>query len=177
MAEFCPFSASDIAERVHKHRDLIRSFDRGKISPEEFHREVVQRLDADVDQETFFSIYCDIFSLNSPVLDVLAALKAKYRLILLSNTDIERFGFVRRVFPEIFIFDGYVLSFEVGYLKPHPQIYAEALKKAKARAEECVFIDDIEENIQGAKGMGLDTILYGPVTDLKAELRNKGLSV
>lgn len=177
IAEFCPFSALDIEERVHKHRDLIRSFDRGKISPEEFYREVIQRLDADVDQETFFSIYCDIFSLNSPVLDILAGLKAKYRLILLSNTDIERFGFVKRAFPEIFIFDGYVLSFEVGYLKPHPQIYAEALKKAKARAEDCVFIDDIEQNIKGAKRIGLDTILYGPMTDLKAELRIKGLSV
>jgi HAD superfamily hydrolase (TIGR01509 family) len=177
IAEFCPFSALDIAERVHKHRDLIRSFDTGKISPEDFYREVIQRLDADVDQKTFFTIYCDIFSLNSPVLDILAGLKDRYRLILLSNTDIERFGFVKRAFPEIFIFDGYVLSFEVGYLKPHPQIYTEALKKAKARAEECVFIDDIEENIQGAKRIGLDTILYGPKTDLRVELRIKGLSV
>jgi len=177
IAKFCPFSDLDIAERVHEHRDLICSFDRGKISPEEFYREVIRRLDADVDQKTFFTIYCDIFSLNSPVLDILAGLKDRYRLILLSNTDIERFGFVRRAFPEIFIFDGYVLSFEVGYLKPHPQIYTEALKKAKAQAEECVFIDDIEENIQGAQRIGLDTILFGPKTDLKAELRIKGLSV
>jgi HAD superfamily hydrolase (TIGR01509 family) len=177
IAEFCPFTALDIAERVHWHRDLIRSFDTGKISPEDFYTEVIQRLDADVDQKTFFTIYCDIFSLNVPVLDILAGLKNRYRLILLSNTDIERFGFIRRAFPEIFIFDGYVLSFEVGHLKPHPQIYTEAIKKAKARAEECVFIDDIEENIQGARRIGLGTILYGPKTDLGAELRNKGLSV
>ncbi len=177
IAEFCPFSALDIAERVHMHRDLIRSFDTGQINPEDFYREVIQRLDADVDRKTFFRIYCDIFSLNLPVLDILAGLKDRYRLILLSNTDIERFGFIRRAFPEIFIFDGYVLSFEVGHLKPHPQIYTEAIKKAKARAEECVFIDDIEENIQGAKRIGLDTILYGPETDLRAELRNRGLIV
>lgn len=176
LAEFCPFTAMDIAERVHKNRDLIRSFDTGKISPDGFYREVIKRLDARVDQKTFFTLYCDIFSLNTPVLDVLAGLRGRYKLILLSNTDIKRFGFIRDSFPEIFIFAEYVLSFEVGYLKPHPQIYKEALKKAEARAEECVFIDDLEENIEGAKKVGLETLLYKPQTDLKAELRGKGLS-
>lgn len=176
LAEFCPITAMDIAERVHKNRDLIRSFDTGKISPDGFYRKVIKRLDARVDQNTFFTLYCDIFSLNTPVLDVLAGLRGRYRLILLSNTDIKRFGFIRDSFPEIFIFAEYVLSFEVGYLKPHPQIYKEALKKAEARAEECVFIDDIEENIEGAKKVGLETLLYKPQTDLKAELRGKGLS-
>jgi len=177
MAEFCPFEAVDIARRVHRHKDLICSFDTGNISPEEFYRGVIWRLDADVDQETFFTIYSDIFSLNTLVLDILRGLKDRYRLILLSNTDIKRFGFIRKTFPEIFIFDGYVLSFEVGYMKPDPQIYTEALERAEAPAEECIFIDDMEENIKGAKKVGLDTVLYGTQTDLRAELRNKGLSL
>jgi HAD superfamily hydrolase (TIGR01509 family) len=175
MAEFCPYSAVNIAERVHWHRNLIRSFDTGTLSSKDFYREVTQRLKAKVDQETFFKIYNDVFSLNPPVLDILTRLKGRHRLLLLSNTDVERFGFIRKTFPEVLIFDEYVLSFEVGYLKPHPQIYQEALKKAKARAEECVFIDDLEENIEGARNVGLDTILYGPQTDLEAELRDKGL--
>lgn len=175
MAEFCPYSAVDIAERVHWHRNLIRSFDTGTLSSKDFYREVTQRLKAKVDQETFFKIYNDVFSLNPPVLDILTRLKGRHKLLLLSNTDVERFGFIRKTFPEVLIFDEYVLSFEVGFLKPHPQIYQEALKKAKARAEECVFIDDLEENIEGARNVGLDTILYGPQTDLEAELRGKGL--
>ena len=175
MAEFCPYSAVDIAERVHWHRNLIRSFDTGTLSSKDFYREATQRLKAKVDQETFFKIYNDVFSLNPPVLDILTRLKGRHKLLLLSNTDVERFGFIRKTFPEVLIFDEYVLSFEVGYLKPHPQIYQEALKKAKARAEECVFIDDLEENIEGARNVGLDTILYGPQTDLEAELRGKGL--
>jgi len=175
MAEVCPYSAVDIAERVHWHRNLIRSFDTGTLSSKDFYREATQRLKAKVDQETFFKIYNDVFSLNPPVLDILTRLKGRHKLLLLSNTDVERFGFIRKTFPEVLIFDEYVLSFEVGYLKPHPQIYQEALKKAKARAEECVFIDDLEENIEGARNVGLDTILYGPQTDLEAELRGKGL--
>ncbi len=177
MAEFCPYSAADIAERVHWHRDLIRSFDTGTISSEDFYREVIQRLEAEVNQETFFKIYSDVFSLNPPVLDVLKRLKNQYKLILLSNTDVKRFGFIREAFPDVLIFDEYVLSFEVGYLKPHPQIYREALERARARAEDCVFIDDLEENIEGARNVGLETILYGPRTDLEAELRSRGLSI
>jgi FMN phosphatase YigB (HAD superfamily) len=95
---------------------------------------------------------------------------------LLSNTDTMRFGFIKRKFPEILIFDEYVLSFEVGFMKPHPQIYKEALERAGFRAKECVFIDDREENIEGAAKLGINGIHMGPQTDLEVILKEKGLS-
>jgi HAD superfamily hydrolase (TIGR01509 family) len=177
MAEYCPYSAQDIAERVHWHRDLIRSFDTGKIEPAGFYREVIQRLGAKVGQDTFFRVYCDVFSPNPPVLDILRKLKTRYKLVLLSNTDVIRFGFIKKKFPEIFIFDDYVLSYEVGYMKPHPEIYQEALKKARVRAEECVFLDDLPENVTGARRVGMDAILYGPQTDLEARLRKMNVTI
>lgn len=170
MEEYCPYSAQDIAERVHWYRDMIRFFDTGKIEPDDFYKNAVQRLEAKIEQETFFQIYSDVFFLNPPVLKLLSVLKGRYKLFLLSNTDIERFGFIKKKFPEIFIFDDYILSYEVGYMKPHPQIYKEALKKAHAQPEECVFIDDLRENIRGARDLGMNAILYGPHTDLKADL-------
>lgn len=170
MAEYCPYSARDIAERVHWHRDMIRFFDTGKIEPDDFYKNAVQKLEAKIDRETFFQIYSDVFSLNPSVLNLLSVLKGRYKLFLLSNTDIERFGFIKKKFPEILIFDDYILSYEVGYMKPHPQIYKEALNKAQARPEECVFIDDLPENIQGARDLGMNAILYGPHSDLKTDL-------
>jgi HAD superfamily hydrolase (TIGR01509 family) len=177
MAEYCPYSAQDIAERVHWHRDLIRSFDTGKIEPAGFYREVIQRLGAKVGQDAFFRVYSDVFSPNPPVLDILRKLKTRYKLVLLSNTDVIRFGFIKKKFPEIFIFDDYVLSYEVGYMKPHPEIYQEALKKARVRAEECVFLDDLQENVTGARRVGMDAILYGPQTDLEARLRKMNVTI
>jgi FMN phosphatase YigB (HAD superfamily) len=93
----------------------------------------------------------------------------------LSNTDPERFGFVRRRFPEILFFDDYVLSYELKLLKPDPAIYLAAAAKAGCRPEECVFIDDMEDNIRGAVAAGLAGILYRPETDLAAELRQLSL--
>jgi len=177
IAEHCPYSAQAIAECVHRYRELIRSFDIGGIEPEDFYREVVQKLEAKVGKKSFFRMYSDVFSLNPPVLDLLRRLKTNHKLILLSNTDVVRFGFIQKKFPEIFFFDEYVLSYEVGFMKPHPEIFMRALNKARVRAEECVFLDDLQENIDGAEGVGMNAVLYRPHTDLEAELKQMNVTI
>ena len=177
IAEHCPFSSQEIAECAHRHRELIRSFDIGGIEPEDFYREVVQKLEAKVGKKSFFRMYSDVFSLNPPVLDLLRRLKTNHKLILLSNTDVERFGFIQKKFPEILFFDEYVLSYEAGYMKPHPEIYMRALNKARIRAEECVFLDDLQENIEGAECVGMNVILYEPHTDLEAKLKQMNVTI
>lgn len=176
MARYCPYSEHDIAEKVHRHIDLIISFDSGKIGPRDFYHEVTKRLEAEVDQKTFFQIYSDIFSLHHPVLNLMKKINNRYRTVLLSNTDVERFGFVKKKFPQILIFDDYVLSYEVGYMKPHPEIYRAALAKARVRPEESIFIDDIKENIDGAERAGIHTIHFEPRTDLEAEFKKRGIT-
>jgi HAD superfamily hydrolase (TIGR01509 family) len=176
MAEYCPYSPQDIAERVHGHMDLIRFFDTGKIGPADFYREVIRNLNATVEEDIFFHIYCDVFSINPPVLDLLISIKPRYKLILLSNTDVKRFGFIKKKFPEILIFDDYILSYEVGYMKPHPGIYRETLKKGQIQAAECVFLDDLPVNILGARKAGMKAILYEPHTDLAARLEEMNVS-
>ena len=99
------------------------------------------------------------------------------KLLLLSNTDPERFGFVLRTFPAIGLFDGYVLSYELKLLKPDPAIYLAAARKAGCAAGECVFIDDMEENVRAAVAVGLAGVHYLPETDLEAELRKLGLRI
>ncbi|MHB8094616.1 MAG: HAD-IA family hydrolase, partial [Candidatus Aminicenantales bacterium] len=77
--------------------------------------------------------------------------------------------------PEVFFFDDYILSFELGIAKPEPGIYREALRRAGCRAGECVFIDDIPENVEAAVKLGIAGIVYRPETDLEAELLKLGL--
>jgi len=176
MSRFCPFSPEEIEEEALKHFELIIYFDTGKITPEEFYKRIITILKADLDYSKFYEIYNDVFSLNPPVLKIMKQLKSKHRLVLLSNTDVMRFGFVKRKFPEILIFDAYVLSYEVGLMKPHPNIYIEALKKAHSRPEEAVFIDDREENVQAAFELGIQAVHFKSKTDLALELKKLGLS-
>jgi len=176
MADFSPYSKEEIAELASTRSSPRRAFDKGEITPEEFYSQVTTELEAKIDYDNFYSIYNDVFSLNPEVLDVMKRLKKNYRLLLLSNTDVVRFGFIKKKFPEIMIFNEYILSYEVGTMKPNPRIYEDALKKAGVEAKECIFIDDIEENIDVAQKLGIDIVHMEPHTDLEAVLREKGLS-
>jgi HAD superfamily hydrolase (TIGR01509 family) len=161
---------------VHGDLDLIRRFDGGAVTPARFFEHVTSAVGAKIPYGEFYEIYNDIFTPNPPAIDVLARVKAAgIRTLLLSNTDPERFGFVRRRFPEILFFDDYVLSYELKLLKPDPAIYLAAAAKAGCRPEECVFVDDMDENVKGAAAAGLAGILYKPGTDLEAELKKLGL--
>lgn len=177
LARRCGLSPDKIREAAYLGGNLYEAFDRGFLTPEEFHRRYRANLGVDVDREAFFEDYNAIFTMNRPVLDVLVGLKqAACQLVLLSNTDIERFGFIRRTFPEILVFDDYVLSYEQGCLKPEAGIYREAVRRAGCAPSACLFIDDMEANVRGAVEAGLQGLLYRPETDLAFELRALGIS-
>jgi HAD superfamily hydrolase (TIGR01509 family) len=176
MTAYGPLSVEEIREIVHKSPQFVELFDLGKLTPREFYARVIAELGARVGYEDFMAAYKDVFSLNIPVLEVMKRLKRKYRLVLVSNVDVERFGFIRKKFPELMIFDDYVLSYEIDAMKPHPKIYRVALEKAQAKPAESVFIDDMEENVAGARALGIPAVLYRPETDLENELKSLGLS-
>ncbi len=175
MAAFCSCPEDKIRETVHRRAEIVELFDTGRITPHEFYSRATEGLDARISYEDFFAAYCDVFWPNPPVIELYLKLRGKYRLVLLSNTDVIRFNFIKKKFPEIFFFDDYVLSFEVGAMKPHPMIYEQALGRAGGVPDSCVFIDDMEENVRGAADLGLKTILYRPETDLEKALRAFGL--
>ncbi|MGB8951991.1 MAG: HAD family phosphatase [Candidatus Aminicenantales bacterium] len=176
IAGYTSFPEDRVRDIVRAHWNLIELFDIGELTSAEFHARAVQALDARIGFEDFFAIYNDVFSLNPPALELLQKLKPRCTLVLCSNTDVMRFSFIKEKFPEILIFDEYVLSFEVGFMKPHPQIYAEALKRARSEAQRAVFIDDMEENIQAAENAGIRGILFSSAAGLEKELRHLGLS-
>jgi putative hydrolase of the HAD superfamily len=175
LAERAGKPFAEVKAVVHGDLELFRRFDGGVVTPHEVFERVTGLVGAEVSYEAFFEMYNDIFSLNAPAIDVLARVKAAgHKTLLLSNTDPERFAFVQTRFPEILFFDDYVLSYELKLLKPDPAIYLAAVRLAGVSPQECVFIDDMEENIAGAVAAGLAGIHYTPATDLAAELRKLG---
>jgi HAD superfamily hydrolase (TIGR01509 family) len=176
LAELADRPFDQVKAIVHDDLELLRRFDAGAVTPVGFYERVTEAVGAELPYAAFFDMYSDIFTLNRAAVDVLARVKAAgYKTLLLSNTDPERFGFVRRRFPEILFFDAYVLSYELRLLKPDPAIYLAAARLAGVRPDECVFIDDMEENIAGAVETGFAGIHYRPETDLAIELVKLGL--
>ena len=68
-------------------------------------------------------------------------------------------------------FDGCVFSFREGIVKPDPEIYKTLLKRYGLKAEECVFIDDTEENVLSAENLGFAGIVFTGYEEAAARLQ------
>lgn len=77
-----------------------------------------------------------------------------YNLYILSNCGFRFHDFSYKI-PYISQFKGLLISAEEGLLKPDEAIYHRLCDKFGLKEEECVFIDDLEKNIEGAKRAGM----------------------
>ena len=175
MARMTSRSPAEIRKIVHDNLDLNILFEKNAVSPEDFYKNAVDLLAVDVRYEDFYAMYCDIFTPNPEVLALYRRLKRRYRMILLSNTDVCRWTFIKSRFPEILIFDGYALSFDLGCMKPQVEVYRESLRLAGSRPERAFFIDDLPENVASAAHLGIQGLVYRPGLDLETELRKFGI--
>jgi HAD superfamily hydrolase (TIGR01509 family) len=75
------------------------------------------------------------------------------------------------------LFDAQVFSYQVGALKPDPRTYRAALQALGVAPDEAVFIDDAPDNVDGARALGIDAILFRGVPALMDALRVRGLPV
>ena len=95
-----------------------------------------------------------------PRLRVLRALRVQgYTLGLISNTQRSLAEFERH-FGLDGLFDVALSSFDHGYMKPHPSIFEEALRQARAQAPEAVMVgDSVPHDIEGALRLGMRGVL------------------
>ena len=110
---------------------------------------------------------------GAPQLDVIAYMERfskEYKIALLSNSDMEDSSDDLPI--EVYLITPSALFFsrELHVRKPDPDIYKMCLEKMRLNAEECVFIDDMERNLIPAKGLGMKTILFTDLENMKIEL-------
>ena len=97
--------------------------------------------------------------------------KAGFSLYGLSNWSAETFPIAREKYDFFHLLDDYVISGEVGMIKPEPEIFELLLNKIGRPAKECLFIDDALVNIQQAQKMGFATVHFQSPEQLEEELR------
>ena len=158
---------------------ILNQFESGKIAPDGFAREVMARSGLSLPYEEFVRDWEDIFWLNEPVARLIDSLKSRgYTLILGSNTNVLHAAHYRRRFATTLDqFDDLVFSHEVGHLKPDPRFYAACVAAAGLPAASCIFVDDVEENVEGARRAGLIAVQYIDTPGLIADLRRLGVEI
>jgi FMN phosphatase YigB (HAD superfamily) len=175
MAEFTSCSAEDIPKRLAT-TDLVIRFECGQVTPEDFVQQLCGILECELAYERFCDIWSSIFLPETLIPEsLLAGLKQRYRLLLLSNTNAIHFEMIRRTYPLLRHFDEYVLSYEVGALKPSPLMYQAALERANCAPGECFFTDDIPAYVAAAREAGIDAVQFQSAEQIQVELAKRGV--
>lgn len=125
--------------------------------------------------ESFKSAMKDAIGANPSMYLLVKELRAKkIPVALLSNIDKRRARFIREsgLYEP---FDPCLLSCEIAIEKPDPRAYAFLLAELKLPAHDVVFIDDRPENIEAAKKIGLDAILFTSEQQVRTALTQRGI--
>lgn len=95
----------------------------------------------------------------------------------LTNWSSETFPTARGRFRVLQMVEDYVVSGDVGMVKPDPHIYRLLLDKYRLDAGDCLFIDDNPNNVAGAESVGIRAIRFEGCDKLRSTLRGMGLEV
>ncbi|HXW58992.1 MAG TPA: HAD family phosphatase [Solirubrobacteraceae bacterium] len=148
-------------------RELLIAFEEGRIADAEFELALAQRLGiADAD-----GLIDRLFENARPDAAMVAAVRnaraAGVRTGLISNSWGDRYP--RELLAELF--DGIVISGEVGVRKPTPRIYELGVEAVGSQAGDCVFVDDLHFNLAPARELGMVTVHHTEAQKTIAELQ------
>jgi putative hydrolase of the HAD superfamily len=177
IAHLCGCTPEEIPRRISK-TDLVRRFETGQIEPEPFSKELLEVVGAPpMSYDEFRDLWCWIFGDHTLLPEsMFAGLRQNYRLVLLSNTNRLHFDVLRERHPLLAHFHETVLSYEVGAMKPSPEIYRAAIAGAGCHPSECFFTDDVLPYVEGARAEGLDAVQFQSAEQLESELHKRGIT-
>ena len=112
---------------------------------------------------------------DESLLDWVSARRGRFRTGILSNAWPGARAFLTGQPKIVAAFDELVISAEVGVRKPQPEIYELALRRLNVPAAAAVFVDDVLENVEAARKVGLSAIQFKPELDLQGEMARLGV--
>ena len=168
-----PHAPGEIYSRMFES-GLVQRFESGLLDAGAFYREASRLLDLTVSCEQFKTLWMTIFTLNAETAAIIERLQG-YRLLLLSNTNCWHFAYCLETYPVLRRFDAWILSYEVGACKPDRAIFQAALDRSAARPQQCVFIDDIEQYTQAARGLGINAHTFTNARSLGHYFKTLGI--
>lgn len=169
----------DEAEFHDRHEMVVSSFERGKITLDEYLDRTVFYRTRPFTRDEFRDF---MYSLSQPFPEVLSFAQAlsdsdKYFMGTINNESRELNYYRMEKYGLRKIFRLFVSSCFVGFRKPEGDIYRLALETTQIPAEACCFIDDRALNLECATKLGMKTIEMQKVDQLRADLVKLGVSL
>jgi putative hydrolase of the HAD superfamily len=151
----------------------LYELEKGQITESEFNDALQAHLPEKVDLEGFREIYFSHLHPNEPMIDLMRELRqGGMRMAMLTNNVREWEPLWRAKLPVDEIFELVVDSAFVGMRKPEREIYELTLERlGEVRAEECVFVDDVDVNCAMAAELGMTPVHYVSAEQAIPEIR------
>jgi putative hydrolase of the HAD superfamily len=152
-----------LAERQGTHP--LFELEKGRTTEAEFLEQMAGELEPILghrpEMHRFSEIYFAALEPNSPMIELMRELRARgMRMALLTNNVREWEPLWRSMLPVDEIFELVIDSAFVGCRKPEPGIYEITLERLGVAAEECLFVDDVEDNCAAAGRLGMTPVHF-----------------
>lgn len=152
-------------DRRQELTDLSMSSDYGYISREEYFARASEI--TGISATELQAITARQHIRNDALMEYLKSMKSHYKIGLLSNVGSNVMDNLFSPAEQAELFDAVVLSSDIGMIKPNPDIFEFTASKLGVLPEECIMIDDLLINIEGARQVGMKGVVYSTVEQAK----------
>jgi putative hydrolase of the HAD superfamily len=157
----------------------FEKFERNEITSDEFRSGISNMLNFNISEEDFDLGWCEIYlEKYEGIDDLLINLKSKYQIVAFTNNNvIHNATWRNKYFETLNHFKKIFSSYEMATRKPEEKSFQIVLDFLQYLPSEVVFLDDNIDNINGAKILGIQTILVTSLEQMKLELKNYGVLI
>jgi HAD superfamily hydrolase (TIGR01509 family) len=175
LAQRCKISSPEILKLIAQP-PLLFKYETGLMSQEQFYQEICRVTGFCGDMVEFTGFFSDIFSPIPRMIELQADLRKRgLPTYIFSNTNDLAITHIRKHFPFFHNFDGYILSYEHGSMKPDARLYEVVEEMSKQRGKSILYLDDREENVAAGAERGWQVILQENPDKTLGHLRSLGL--
>jgi FMN phosphatase YigB (HAD superfamily) len=155
---------------------LLYRFETGFLTNEQFYSEVCAATGFTGDLSEFCQTFADIFVPIESMVELNTTLRKRgIPTFIFSNTNDLAVGHIRRNFPFFNNFDGYILSYQHGAMKPDPKLYEVVESHTRRKGPEILYLDDRPENIATGAQRGWQVILQESPEKSRRAIQDLGL--
>jgi len=168
--------SADAVKQFIDHSPLLFRYETGLLSKKEFYQEICDATGFCAGIDDFCRFFSDIFAPDEAMVSLQDELRqAGIPTYIFSNTNELAIEHVRRQFPFFRNFDGYILSYEHGAMKPDAKLYEVVEKTSGRKGTELLYLDDRPENIKAGAERGWQVILQESPEKSRKAIKALGL--
>ena len=157
--------------------EMSKLYKTGKITDQEFWSFAIKEWGLNLTVEEIIKILINGYAIDDGLAGVIRDIrKSGLKTCVCSNNFPARINGLHKRFGFLNDFDAITLSYEVGAKKPSQKIFYDLVSKVGTKPEEIVFTDDKEDNVVGAKKMGIQAFFYEGLEGFIGELKRLGVN-